>query len=87
VLTKNKFKKYHFRAFILKTIKRQFIYSSIEGSEVALVFERNNAGLKKLSNFYSHQTSDSSAILNAIYLSEYAHNYEQYISFIDPDKL
>jgi hypothetical protein len=32
----------------LKTIKGQYIYSSIEDSEVVLVFERNNAGLKKL---------------------------------------
>jgi hypothetical protein len=32
----------------LKTIKRQYIYSLIEDSEVVLVFERNNAGMKKL---------------------------------------
>jgi hypothetical protein len=35
----------------LKTIKRQYIYTSIEDSEVVLVFERNNAGFKKLSSF------------------------------------
>jgi hypothetical protein len=35
----------------LKTIKRQCICSSIEDSEVVLVFERNNAGLKELSSF------------------------------------
>jgi hypothetical protein len=35
----------------LKTVKRQYIYSSTEGSEVVPVFERNNAGLKKLSSF------------------------------------
>jgi hypothetical protein len=35
----------------LKSIKRQYIYSSIEDSEVVLVFEHNNAGLKKLSSF------------------------------------
>jgi hypothetical protein len=29
-------------------LKRQYIYSSIEGPEVVLVFERNDAGLKKL---------------------------------------
>jgi hypothetical protein len=34
----------------LKTIKKQHIYSSIEDSEVILPFERNNAGLKKLSS-------------------------------------
>jgi hypothetical protein len=34
-----------------KTIKRQCIYSSIENSEVVLVFELNNAGLKKLASF------------------------------------
>jgi hypothetical protein len=32
----------------LKTIRRQYVYSSIEDSEVVLVSERNNAGLKKL---------------------------------------
>jgi hypothetical protein len=35
----------------LKTIKKQYIYSSIENSEIVLVFERNNAGFKKLSSF------------------------------------
>jgi hypothetical protein len=35
----------------LKTIKRQYIYSSTEDSEVVLAFEPNNAGLKKLSSF------------------------------------
>jgi hypothetical protein len=34
----------------LKTIKRQYIYL-IEDLEVVLVFERNKAGLKKLSSF------------------------------------
>jgi hypothetical protein len=31
----------------LKAIKIQYIYSPIEGSEVVIAFERNNAGLKK----------------------------------------
>jgi hypothetical protein len=35
----------------LKTIKRQYIYSLTEDAEVVLVFERNNAGVKKLSSF------------------------------------
>jgi hypothetical protein len=35
----------------LKTVQRQYIYSSIEGSEVVLVFEHSNAGLKKLPSF------------------------------------
>jgi hypothetical protein len=35
----------------LKTIKEQYIYSPREDSEVILVFERNNAGLKNLSSF------------------------------------
>jgi hypothetical protein len=35
----------------LKSIKRQYIYSSIKDSEVVLVSEHNNAGLKKLSGF------------------------------------
>jgi hypothetical protein len=34
----------------LKTHKRQYIYTSIEASEVALVSERNDAGLRKLSS-------------------------------------
>jgi hypothetical protein len=36
---------------LFKTIKRQYIYSSIENSEVVLVFEHHNAGFKKLSSF------------------------------------
>jgi hypothetical protein len=44
-------------------MKRQYIYSSIEDSEVVLAFERNKAGLKKLSQVLSEQTSDSSAFL------------------------
>jgi hypothetical protein len=35
----------------VRTIKRQYIYSLMEGSEVVRAFERNNAGLKKLSSF------------------------------------
>jgi hypothetical protein len=50
----------------LKAIKRNNVYSSIEDSEIVLVFERNSAGLKKLSQVLSEQTSDSSAFLNAI---------------------
>jgi hypothetical protein len=50
----------------LKTVKRHYIYSSIEDSEVVLVSERNNVGLKKLSQVLSEQTSDSSAFLNAV---------------------
>jgi hypothetical protein len=40
--------------------RRQYIYSSIEDSEVVLVFERNNVGLKKLFHVLPEQTSDSS---------------------------
>jgi hypothetical protein len=36
------------QSLFLNTIKRQSIYSSIGDSEVVLVFERNNAGVKKL---------------------------------------
>jgi hypothetical protein len=36
---------------LFRTIKRQYIYSMIEDSEVVLVFEHNNAGLKKVSSF------------------------------------
>jgi hypothetical protein len=36
---------------LLKNMKREYIYSSIEDFEVVLVFERKNAGLKKLSSF------------------------------------
>jgi hypothetical protein len=55
----------------LKSTKRQYIYSSIEDSEVAPVFARNNAGLKKLSQVLSEQTSGSSAFINPICLLEY----------------
>jgi hypothetical protein len=51
----------------LKTIKRQYIYSSIEDSEVVLVFESNNSGLRNC-HVLSEQTSDSSAFLNAMCL-------------------
>jgi hypothetical protein len=50
----------------LKPVKRQYIYSSIEDSEVVLVSERNNAGLNRPSQVLSEQTSDSSAFLTAI---------------------
>jgi hypothetical protein len=53
------------KPLILKTIKRQYVHSSIEDSEVMPVFEDNNAGLKKLSQVLPEQTSDSSAFLNA----------------------
>jgi hypothetical protein len=62
----------------LKTIKRQYIYSSIKDSEVVLVYERNNAGLKKLSQVLSEQTSDSSAILNAMRFLNYVLNCQQH---------
>jgi hypothetical protein len=39
------------QSLYLKTIQRQYIYLLIEDSEVVLVFENNNAGLKKLSSF------------------------------------
>jgi hypothetical protein len=65
----------------LKTIKRQYIYSSIEDSEGGLVSERNNAGLKKLSQVLSEQTSDSSAFLNPMCLLKYVLNCEQHFSY------
>jgi hypothetical protein len=39
------------QSLYLKTTKRQYIYSPIGDSEVVLVSERNNTGLKKLSSF------------------------------------
>jgi hypothetical protein len=45
------YKKISLYSFYLKTVKRQYIYSSIEDSEVVFVLEHNNAGLKKLSSF------------------------------------
>jgi hypothetical protein len=44
-------KKISLHSLYLKTIKRKYFYTSIENSAVVLVFERNNAGLKKLSSF------------------------------------
>jgi hypothetical protein len=51
-------KKISLELLFIKTTKRQYsyIYSLIEDSEVVLVFERNNAGLKKL-QVLSEQTS------------------------------
>jgi hypothetical protein len=76
-------KKYHWSLY-LKTIKREYLYSLIENSEVVPVFERNIAGLKKL-KFLSEQTSDSSAFLNAICLSKCVLNCEQHFSYFNPD--
>jgi hypothetical protein len=44
------------------------MYPSIEDSEVVFGFERNNAGLKNLTQVLSEQTSESSAFLNAVCL-------------------
>jgi hypothetical protein len=65
---------------LLRTTKRQHIYSSIEDSEVVLVFEHNNAGLKKLFQILSEHTSDSSAFLNATFLLKYEPDSEQHFS-------
>jgi hypothetical protein len=45
------------KAFVKKLKKKDkaFIYSSIEDSEVEFVFERNNAGLKKVSQILSRR--------------------------------
>jgi hypothetical protein len=56
------------------------MYSSIQDPEVVLVFERNNAGLKKLSQVLSEQTYDSSAFLNAMCLLKCVLNCEQHLS-------
>jgi hypothetical protein len=50
-----------------------------------LVCERNDAGLKELSQVLSEQTSDSSAFLNATCLLKYVLNCEQQFSYFDPD--
>jgi hypothetical protein len=66
----------------LKNSKEQYMYSSIEGSEDVLVLERNNAGLKKL----SEQTVDSSAFLNVMCLFEVMYSTVNSIfSCFDPD--
>jgi hypothetical protein len=66
----------------LKTIERQYIYSPTDDSEVVLVFERNNAGLKNLSSvFFSEQKSDSSVFLNVTRFLKYILNCEQHFSF------
>jgi hypothetical protein len=52
----------------------------MEDSEVVLVSERNNTGLKKLSQVSSEQTSDSSAFLNAMCRLKYVLNREQHFS-------
>lgn len=53
---------------LLKYIKRWYISSSIKDSQFVLVSEHNNAGLKKLSQVLSEQTSYSSAYLKAVCL-------------------
>jgi hypothetical protein len=52
----------------------------MEDAEVVLVSERNNAGLKKLSQVLPEQTSDSSAFLNAVCLLKYVLTCEQRFS-------
>jgi hypothetical protein len=59
----------------------QYIYTSIEDSEVVLVFECNKAVFKKLSSF-SKRTSNSSAFINTMCLLKHVLNCEQYFSFI-----
>jgi hypothetical protein len=59
------------------------MYSSIEDSEVVRDFELNNAGLKKLSQVLSEQTSDSSAFLNPTCLLKFVLNCEQHFSYFD----
>jgi hypothetical protein len=44
-------------------------------------FERNNAGLKKLSQVLSEQTSDSPAFLHVMCVLKYVLNCEQHFSF------
>jgi hypothetical protein len=46
---------------------------------------KKNAGLKKLSQVMSKQTSDSSFFLNAICLLKYVLNCEQHFSYFDLD--
>jgi hypothetical protein len=53
------------------------MYSSMEYSEVVLVFESNNAGLKELSILFE-QTSDSSVFLDVMCLLKYVLNCEQH---------
>jgi hypothetical protein len=51
---KRKLTPYHSKPphlYSLPTTKRQYIYSLIDHSEVAVLFEHNNTGLKKLSSF------------------------------------
>jgi hypothetical protein len=69
----------------LKTIKLQYVYSSIGDSQVVLVFGRNDAGLKKLSQVLSEQTGDSSAFLNTTCLLNYILN--SYLIRISDDLL
>jgi hypothetical protein len=61
-------RKISLHSLYLKTTKRQYIYSSTEVPEAVPVSERNDAGLQKLSQVLSEQTSDSSASLNARYV-------------------
>jgi hypothetical protein len=57
-----------------------YLYSSTEGSEVVLVSERSNGGLKELSQVVSEQTSDSSVSQTAMCLLMHVLNCELHLS-------
>jgi hypothetical protein len=54
----------------------------MENSEVVLVSERNDAGLKKVSQVLSDQTNDSSTFQNTMCLLKYVLNCEENFYFL-----
>jgi hypothetical protein len=63
---------------LLQNYKKNTFIHRYKDSEVILVFQCDDAGLKKLSNF-SEQTSNSSAFLNVMCLLTYVLNCEEHI--------
>jgi hypothetical protein len=64
----NKQQKYHGRGSVSKLQKDNTFIHRLNIQKLYLFFERNNAGLKKLPQVLSEQTSDSAAFLNAMCL-------------------
>jgi hypothetical protein len=56
-----------------------------EDSEVVLVFEHNNIGLKKVCQVLSEQTSNLSALVNVTCPLNRVLNCERNFSYMDPD--
>jgi hypothetical protein len=68
---------------LFRSYRKQYLYSSIEGSAVAIVFERSNADLKKLPKVLSAQTSDTPASLKVMCLLNYASKLKRHFFYFN----